>query len=257
MKDRDHGTTSWRPFCDNPLADEEDTIAVKEVVSGLYQLGFSGINAFLIDEGDDGLTLIDSGYPKHAETIEAGIRSIGHEPSDLTRIILTHAHPDHLGSAKHMSGGTTPISLHPADADIARAGIIHQTMKPGPGLLNGILFRVLIRNKSAEFPAFEPDVALSDGDAIDVAGGLEVIHTPGHTAGHVCLLWKKDRGLLITGDAAGNMMGLNYMLGYDDLETAKASLTKLAERDFEAAVFGHGKPLLSSASDKFAARFGG
>jgi len=232
-------------------------MAVKEVVSGLYQLSFSGINAFLIDDGDESLTLIDAGFPKHAEAIEDGIRSIGREPSDLTRIVLTHAHPDHLGSAKHMSGGTTPISLHPADADIARAGVIDQTMKPGPGFLNGILFRVLIGNKSAEFPAFEPNVALSDGEVIDVAGGIEVIHTPGHTAGHVSLLWKKDRGLLIAGDAAANMMGLNYMLGYDDLPTAKASLTKLTGRDFEAAVFGHGKPLLSGASDKFAARFGG
>ncbi len=231
-------------------------MAVKEVVSGLHQLSFSGINVFLLDDGDAGLTLIDSGYPKHAEGIEAGIRSIGREPSDLTRIIITHAHPDHLGSAKHMSGGTTPISLHPADAAIAKAGIIHQTMKAGPGFLNGILFRVLVGNKPAEFPAFEPDVALNDGDVIDVAGGIEVIHTPGHTAGHVSLLWKKDRGLLITGDAAANMMGLNYMLGYDDLTTAEASLTKLAGRQFEAAVFGHGKPLLTSASDKFAARFG-
>ncbi|MCL1594258.1 MAG: MBL fold metallo-hydrolase, partial [Actinomycetia bacterium] len=188
-------------------------MAVKKVVSGLYQLSFSGINAFLIDEGRDGLTLIDSGYPKHAEAIETGIRSIGREPLDLTSIIITHAHPDHLGSARHMSRGKTPISLHPADGDIARAGIIHQTMKAGPGLLNGILFRVLVGKKSAEFPAFEPDVALHDGDLIDVAGGIEVIHTPGHTAGHVSLLWKKDRGLLITGDAAANMMGLNYMLG--------------------------------------------
>ena len=231
-------------------------MAVKEVVSGLHQLSFSGINVFLLDDGDSGLTLIDSGYPKHAEGIEAGIRSIGHEPSDLTSIIITHAHPDHLGSAKHMSGGTTPISLHPADADIARAGIIHQTMKAGPGLLNGILFRVLVGNKPAEFPAFEPDVALHDGDVIDVAGGIEVIHTPGHTAGHVSLLWKRDRGLLITGDAAANMVGLNYMIGYDDTEQAKTSLVKLAGHDFEAAVFGHGKPMLSGASEKFSAKFG-
>ena len=110
-------------------------------------------------------------------------------------------------------------------------------------------------NKSAEFSAFTPDIALSDGDIIDIAGGLEVIHTPGHTAGHVSLLWKRDRGLLIAGDAAANLMGLNYMIGYDDVAAGKASLAKLATRQFEAAVFGHGKPLLSGASDKFAAKF--
>jgi len=230
-------------------------VPAKEVVSGLYQLTNRGINAFLIDEGDDGLTLIDAGLAEHAEALENGIRSIGREPSDLRRILITHAHPDHLGSAKHLSDQISPISLHPADSDIALAGVIHQTMRAGPGLLNGILFRLLISKKPAEFPAFEPDAAMTDGDVIDVAGGIEVIHTPGHTPGHVSLLWKRDRGLLITGDAAANMIGLGYMLGYDDISAGRTSLAKLASREFEAAVFGHGKPILSGASGRFAAKF--
>lgn len=231
-------------------------MTAKEVVSGLYQLSNGGINAFLIDEGDAGLTLIDAGFAKHAEALEKDIRSTGRELSDLTAIVLTHAHPDHLGSARHLSGDSTPISLHPADADIARAGIIHNTMTAGPGLRNGLLFRLVIPRKPAEFPAFDPDIALNDGDVIDVAEGLEVIYTPGHTAGHVSLLWRRDRGLLITGDAAANMMGLNFMLGYDDVPSARASLAKLAGLEFEAAVFGHGRPLLSGASRRFAAKFG-
>jgi glyoxylase-like metal-dependent hydrolase (beta-lactamase superfamily II) len=231
-------------------------VSVKEVVAGLYQLGHGGVNAFVVDEGEKGLTLIDTGYPKHADSLLGDIRSMGREPSEITRILLTHAHPDHLGGTKLLSAGTIPVSINTADREIARAGIIHQTMKPGPGVLNGILFRLLIGTKSAEFPAFEPDDALNDGDVIDVAGGLEVIQTPGHTAGHVSLLWKRDRGLLITGDAAGNVFGLNYMLGYDDLTAGRASLVKLAGRDFEVAVFGHGRPILSSASAKFASKFG-
>lgn len=231
-------------------------MTAKEVVSGLYQFSHAGINAFLFDEGDAGLTLIDGGYPKHGDALEKEIRSIGRDPTALTRILITHAHPDHLGCARQLSGGTTPIGIHPTDGEIARAGVSNPTMKPGPGLLNGILFRVLIGNKPVEFPAFEPDVALEDGDEIDVAGGLEVIHTPGHTGGHVSFLWKRDRGLLITGDAAGNLIKLDYMLGYDDFATGKASLEKLARLDFEAAVFGHGKPILSGASDRFVARFG-
>lgn len=230
-------------------------MAAKEVVSSLYQLSNGGINAFLIEDAD-GLTLIDTGFPKHTEALTADIRSAGHEPADLTNILITHAHPDHLGNAKHFSEGKTPIGLHPADADIAETGIIHQTMVAGPGLLNGILYRFFLPKNPAEFPAFTPDVALNDGDVIDVAGGLEVIHTPGHTAGHVSLLWQRDRGLLIAGDAAANVFGLNYMLGYDDVAAGKQSLVKLGQRDFEAAVFGHGKPMLSGASKKFATKFG-
>lgn len=231
-------------------------MTAKQVVSGLYRLSHAGINAYLIDEGEAGLTLIDAGLSKHADALSADIRSIGQEPADLTRILLTHGHPDHLGSAKLLSAGTVPICLHPDDGHIARAGVIEQTMSPPPGLLRGILFRVLVGNKSAEFPAFEPDRALNDGDVLDFAGGLEVIHTPGHTAGHVSLLWKHDRGVLITGDAAANITGLDYMLGYDDFAAGKASLARLAGYDFEAAVFGHGRPILSGASGRFAAKFG-
>jgi len=230
-------------------------MGVKEVVSGMYQLSNGGINAFLIDDGDAGLTLIDSGYPKDAEAITEGIHGIGRDLSDLTNILITHAHPDHLGSAKQLSGGTTPISLHPGDADIAKAGVYQLTMKPGPGILNAVMFRLVMRKKPSEFPAFQPDINLKDGDVIDVAGGIEVIHTPGHTAGHVALLWKKDAGFMFTGDAAMNMLGLDYMLGYDDVAVGKASLARLAGLEFESAVFGHGKPILSNASDKFAAKF--
>ncbi|MGB8362090.1 MAG: MBL fold metallo-hydrolase [Acidimicrobiia bacterium] len=231
-------------------------MTAKQVVSGLYRLTHAGINAYLIDEGDAGLTMIDAGLSKHGDALAADIRSMGREPADLTRILLTHAHPDHLGSAKRLSAGSVPISLHPDDSPIARAGVIEQTMRPPPGLLSAILFRVLIGNKTAEFPAFEPDRALNDGDVLDFAGGLEVIHTPGHTAGHVSLLWKRDRGLLITGDAAANIVGLGYMLGYDDFASGRASLARLAGYEFEAAVFGHGRPILSGASERFAAKFG-
>jgi hypothetical protein len=60
---------------------------------------------------------------------------------------------------------------------------------------------------------------------------------------------------MFTGDAAMNIFGLSYMLGYDDVASGKASLARLAGLKFEAAVFGHGKPILSGASDKFSAKF--
>lgn len=231
-------------------------MSVAEVVSGLYLVKLGPANAYLIDEGDQGLTLVDAGYAKSAADIESAIRSTGHSPADLKRIVLTHAHPDHLGGAAHLSKDGAAIALHPDGAEIARAGIIHQTMSPAPGLLNWILFHVFIGTKSQEFPAFDPDEELVDGITLDIAGGIEVVHTPGHASNHVALLWKHDRGVLFAGDAAANIIGLSYSLGYEDLEEGKASLRRLAGIDFEVAVFGHGKPILSGASDLFARKFG-
>lgn len=231
-------------------------MSVAEVVSGLYLIKLGPVNAYLIDGGDQGLTLIDAGYPKSVADLESAIRSTGHSPADLRSILITHAHPDHLGSAAQLSKAGATIALHPSGADIARSGIIHQTMTPAPGILNWILFHVLIGAKDFEFPAFDPDRDLRDGMTLDIAGGVEVVHTPGHAANHVSLLWQRDRGVLFAGDVAANIMGLGYSLGYEDLEEGKASLRRLAGMDFEVAVFGHGKPILSGASDRFASKFG-
>ena len=227
----------------------------KEVVPGLYSIKAGVANAFLIDAGDAGLTLVDAGYAKNAGDIEAGIRSIGREPSDLTDILITHAHPDHLGSAAHLSAGVVPVSLPADEAWIAKAGRYEVTTKPIPGVFNKIMFRLLIGSKPYEFPAFEPQRGLSGGENLDIAGGIEVVHTPGHSAGHMSLLWKKDRNVLFTGDAVVNAMGLGYAVGYEDFETGKQSAVNLAQLDFEVAVFGHGKPILSNASSKFAKKF--
>lgn len=231
-------------------------MSAKEIVSGLYLMKLGGgVNAYLIDSGDDGLTLIDTGYPKHAAAIEASIRSIGRDPSDLTDILVTHAHPDHLGSAAHMSRGSVPVSLPEDEAWIARAGVYEVTMSPAPGLLNKIMFRLVIGSKPREFPPFEPSKGLSGGEQLSIAGGIDVIHTPGHSTGHVSLLWRRDRNVLIVGDAVVNVPRLGFTAGYDDYEAGKKSAAKLAGLDFDVAVFGHGKPIISNASTRFAKRF--
>jgi glyoxylase-like metal-dependent hydrolase (beta-lactamase superfamily II) len=105
-------------------------------------------------------------------------------------------------------------------------------------------------------PAVAIEREVADGDDLPVAGGIKVIHTPGHTAGHVSYLWPQAGGVLFTGDAAGNFRGLRPPIGMagmftEDHEQAKESFRKLAELEFGAACFGHGGPLTGQAHAEF------
>ncbi len=73
-------------------------MSVKRVIEGIHLITMGMANAYLI-EGDDGLTLIDAGYPRKEATVFGAIRGLGRSPDQLKHLIFTHGHPDHIGSA--------------------------------------------------------------------------------------------------------------------------------------------------------------
>jgi glyoxylase-like metal-dependent hydrolase (beta-lactamase superfamily II) len=86
------------------------------------------------------------------------------------------------------------------------------------------------------------DEVLRDGARLEVAGGVRVIFTPGHTPGHICLYLERS-GTLVAGDALtgseGRLLGPN-LGATQDVETATASVRKLATLDVRAIVCYHG-----------------
>src|SRR6516165_7360444 len=72
-------------------------MATKRVINGVHVVPMGMANAFLI-EADDGLTLIDAGYPDKEAAVFGTIREIGCSPDQLQHVIFTHGHPDHIGS---------------------------------------------------------------------------------------------------------------------------------------------------------------
>jgi beta-lactamase superfamily II metal-dependent hydrolase len=73
-------------------------MAVKRVIKGVHVVPMGFANAFLI-EGDDGLTLIDAGFPRKEAVVFGAIRGLGRSPAQLKQLMFTHGHPDHIGSA--------------------------------------------------------------------------------------------------------------------------------------------------------------
>jgi glyoxylase-like metal-dependent hydrolase (beta-lactamase superfamily II) len=99
------------------------------------------------------------------------------------------------------------------------------------------------------------DHPLTVGEILPIAGGIEVIHTPGHCAGHVALLWRPGR-MLFAGDVYTNLMGLGGPVGFESFEEGRASQRKLASLSFDAAGFGHGASIARDAATRFRHHWG-
>ena len=139
--------------------------------------------------------------------------------------------------------------MHPLDIPTAESGGPFRPMRPAPGLLGQVLCRLFFDPDERMEPV-AIDQPLTDGEILPIAGGIEVIHTPGHCAGHVALLWHPGR-MLLAGDVCTNLLGLGDPVGFENLEEGRASQRKLASLSFDAAGFGHGAPIARDASTLF------
>ena len=229
-------------------------MAMKQVIKDVHVVPMGMANAFLI-EGEDGLTLIDAGFPAKEAEVFTTIRGLGRSPDQLKHLIFTHGHPDHIGSAAAIVRETGARTyMHPLDIPIAESGGPFRPMTPAPGLLGQVLCRLFFHPDERLEPV-AIDQPLTAGDILPIAGGIEVIHTPGHCAGQVALLWHPGR-MLFAGDVGTNLIGLGDPVGFESLEEGRASQRKLASLSFDAAGFGHGGPIVRDASTHFRNKWG-
>ena len=225
-------------------------MAAEEIVSGVYGIAMAYVNAFLI-AGEDGLALVDSGLPKRKDTILSTVAGIARQPADLKHILITHYHVDHVGSLADLKEASDAKSyVHPADSPVVRG----DEPQPGPNRssLLGKLVGPLVERLAPEAAAAAVDVEIQDGEELPIAGGIKVLHTPGHTPGHLAFLLPASK-VLFVGDAAANILGLRTPIGMYtvDPEQAKESIRKLAALEFDVACFGHGGVLNGEANLRF------
>jgi len=229
-------------------------MAVKLVIKGVHMVPMGMANAFLI-EGDDGLTLIDAGFRGKEAAVFGAIRGLGRSPDQLKHLIFTHGHPDHIGSAAAIVRETGARTyMHPLDIPMAESGGPFRPMRAAPGLLRQVMCKLFF-DPDERLEPIAIDHPLTAGEILPIAGGIEVIHTPGHCAGHVALLWRPGR-MLFAGDVYTNLMGLGDPVGFESLQEGRASQRKLASLSFDAAGFGHGAPIARDAAKRFRNQWG-
>ena len=226
-------------------------MALKRIFPGVHALALGPVNVFLIEDGPH-LTVIDTGYERSDQAILEAARSLGKQARDITNIVVTHCHPDHAGGLAALQRATGALVwMHRADAEVVRGNTPMLRSTPTPGLLNQVLFRMLIKNVPASVPPAVVAHEVGDNDVLPVASGLRAIHVPGHSAGHLAFVLERDGGLLFAADACSNVVGLAYSIVYDDLAEARRSLAKLATEQVSAVCFGHSQALVGARAQKF------
>ncbi len=223
-----------------------------ELATGVFRIPTAGknlINSFALLQDDGSVTLVDTGLKRAPARIVAGLAAIGRHPRDVTRIVLTHVHPDHAGGAAEMSRRTgAPVLVHGDDHGWARSGRI-----AGANDRSTLMGRLFARTGDAKIEAFEPGPALTDGELLPVSGGLRVVHTPGHSPGHVSLL-VEPTGTLITGDALFNFPWMRRAkvspaFLCSDFAMTKRTAHRLGELEYDVAAFTHGPEITDRARE--------
>ena len=195
--------------------------------------------AWLIEQ-ENGLILVDTGFPDNADRILQIMQEIGRD--DLRLIYITHGHLDHYGSAASLHERTgAPIAAHEADAEAMRQGkTILGTARRHARLIEALQpFWELLPHLKAD-PA-PPDILLKDGDDLSEFGlDAKVIHTPGHTPGSTCLLLK-DKTAFVGDLLAGPGPPRQQYLYADDWAQIPHSVERLKAANPEWIYTGHSR----------------
>jgi hydroxyacylglutathione hydrolase len=139
----------------------------------------------------DEICLIDSGVASSDQVIFDYIRKTGRQPEEISLLILTHSHPDHVGAGLAIKGASgCAVAAHGAEKAWIEDVELQSRERPVPG------FHSLVGG------SVKVDRVLKEGDTLDLDDSLnlEVIHTPGHSEGSISL-WLSKEGVLFSGDA--------------------------------------------------------
>jgi glyoxylase-like metal-dependent hydrolase (beta-lactamase superfamily II) len=213
-------------------------------------------NVYVI-EGSDGHIMVDSGWDSQESlwALQEGIKAANLKLRDITKVVITHIHPDHYGlSSKIKQICGAQVAIHRIDAGFIspRYEDFANLIKKTEELLrqNGVPENELPQLKEASLwmnkyvTPDTPEVKLEDGDTIsNDSFEFEVLWTPGHSPGHICL-YERERRFILTGDHVlydtTPHVGLNPQSGDNPLGNYISSLKKLERLKVHFILPGHG-----------------
>jgi glyoxylase-like metal-dependent hydrolase (beta-lactamase superfamily II) len=189
-----------------------------EIAPGLYQLKIPmpGPLEYVLSylfKSEGGYTLVDPGWDSEEAftALKTQLSEIGASVTDIRRLVLTHMHHDHYGlAARVREAAGSQVLLHERDWQMVRP-YLEDVEGVVRGVRSFLATHGVPRNEAMDMPVpgqilrnivlkAQPDQTLRGGEAIEGEGfRWEVIHTPGHSAGHICL-YERSHRLLLSGD---------------------------------------------------------
>ncbi len=221
-----------------------------ELTPGVHVLGGKKggyVRAFLLDHGE--LTLVDTLFEDDARGVLVALRALGRGPRDLERIVLTHAHRSHLGGVAALKRATgTTVLAHEWEADIVAGERRAQpvSLRPTQSLRLMPFQLGLALGRPRHIPCMVEEAVAND----DAVGPLQVLHTPGHSTGHLAFFWP-ERSVLLAGDAIATWPELcpGWKAFTLNEKQHADSLRRMAALDARVVCVGHGDAITQDAAD--------
>ena len=219
------GGSSLATACTQPLiipqqsasqsADDPDS-----EVARYFQVATDFVNSYVLVRGNE-IAIVDTGLPQNLDKFTSVIEAASLSWDAVNHIVVTHLHGDHVGGLGEVAEAAAQATIYAGEADVA--GIDSpRTIQP-----------------------------VVDGDDVF---GMQIIGTPGHTLGHISV-YDPSGSFFVLGDAMVNVEG--QLAGPSsqfsaDMDIANDTVKKIAQIEFETALFGHGDPIESGASTAIA-----
>jgi glyoxylase-like metal-dependent hydrolase (beta-lactamase superfamily II) len=196
---------------------------------------------------DDNMVLVDAGYSGQYNAIRDVFIMEGIHFENINKIIITHQDLDHFGGLPEVlesSHNKIEVMAHEEDKPYIQ-GEKH-LVRLNSNFLNSMPEdrQKMVKQMFENFVPVDVDTTLADNQELPYCGGIKVIHTPGHTPGHLCLYHKNSKTLIV-GDAMnifdGELVGpRKEILREGDYEIAMDSLKKLLKYDVKNIITYHG-----------------
>jgi len=165
------------------------------------------------------------------------LEQAGYAPTDVKRILITHAHPDHVGGLDELARITgAEVTAHEIEAPVVAGEA--PMLRPG-----GV--------ERAPTSATPVNRTVKDGEVLEeFEGGMQMVFVPGHAPGQVAYWWP-SRGIIFSGDVMMHMpwgLTLPLAMATVDMEEAKRSIRRVATLNPKVICPGHGTPITQNAA---------